>query len=142
PIKGEPMKGPFVGRRDESGKLIGVVPIAGSTYPAALEKTDAKALGQRTPGPDVQLKTRALKAALDENDPAEKVKKLDAILAGKPDPGTLFFAIANRLSAAVRAKRPADEVRKMVDHWQDEARRFGEDLASTARSQALRSLSG
>ncbi len=119
-------------------KALGAVQFNRMPYPGRLEKTEAKEVAKLAPSP-IRLQVMQTQSM---KDPKEKVAKLLEIIhehPGQPSNGLIYTPL---LGSAEAAGLTPEEVRNHIEKWVDEAKPYGAEFASEARSNALKALQG
>ncbi len=130
---------PFVGKPAEGkpDQILGAFRFRGDVYPARLEKTDAKEVGQPKPG---ELPRKLI--ALRQVDAKERVQKLqDMIHENAGDPNN-YLPYTMLLQTASEADLAADKVSEIVKTWIDQAESHGPMWVNAVRAKALKALAG
>jgi hypothetical protein len=119
-----------------AGKILGTFNFRGDLYPARLEKSEGKKVGQLQQSPLVQKYITAVR----ESNPKSKIKKLEDLIKenhGAPNNQLLYGAL---LGAAEAAGLDAQKVGDLVKQWADEAKPYGDEWASEVQLKALKAI--
>jgi hypothetical protein len=136
PGQGEPLV--FRGVMREGGKALGTVRLSGRTYPARIEKTDAKEVAKMQPSP-ISQKVLQAQAIRDVKNRVAKLLELIQENAGHPMNAAAYSAL---LGAAEAAALGPEEVRTQIEKWTEEARPYGGEWTAEVQSRALKALQG
>jgi hypothetical protein len=136
PATGDPLV--FRGVAGKDGKALGTVRFRGTTYPARLEKTDARAVAkmQAPPSRRELLKAQALP------DAKERVAKVLEVIEQNPGHPMNASAYGLLLSAAEAAGLGPAAVREHVERWIAEANPYGPEWSAEIQSRAVKALQG
>jgi hypothetical protein len=128
----------FRGVPARDGTILGAVRLRGTTYPARLEKTEARQVARLRPSPLRQklLKARGVK------DANERVAGLLALIQETPGHPMNVSAYSALLQEAGAAGLGPDEVRARIERWTEEARPYGPDWTSDVQIRALKAIQG
>src|SRR5262249_8072178 len=109
-----------------------------ATYPARLEKTEARAVAGRQAPPSRQelLKAQALP------DAKERVAKVLELIRQNPGHPMNASAYCLFLSSAQSAGLGPAEVREQVERWIGEARPYGPEWSADIQARAVKALQG
>lgn len=138
-VKGGPINDPFLGTFDKSGKALGAIKIQGSDYPASLEKTDAKELGQPDRTAPQALMSK-LSGVMTERDPKAKLAKIQDVLQGKLGVGTTNLLYPEAIKASAASGGDAKAITALVDQYVATNLPYGKALANDAQLKAATAL--
>lgn len=130
-------EGKLVGDGPHKGKVLGVFRFRGNYHPAQLLATEDVELGPLTRGPIMNAV-----GALRRIAPKDRVGELKDLIEKHKGNVTLYHAYGALMIAASDAGLSADEVRKLWDQWQDDAKPYGPKWLEEVREYALGSLRG
>jgi hypothetical protein len=136
PGQGEPLV--FRGVLREGGNALGVIRFGGRSYPARIEKTEAKEVAKMQPSPMSQKVLEAQKIP----DAKNRVARLLELIhenSGHPMNASAYAAL---LGAAEAAALGPEEVRTQIEKWTEEARPYGGEWTAEVQSRALKALQG
>jgi hypothetical protein len=136
PGQGDTME--FRGTVDQDKKAKGTVRYRGTSYPARIEKTDARKVAPMQPSPLRQKLAQAQAVA----DPKERVARILELIQESPGHPMNASAYASLLGSAEAAGLGADEVRAKVERWVDEAKPYGPEWTADVQVRALKALQG
>jgi hypothetical protein len=136
PAQSDPLV--FRGVIGKDGKVLGTVRFRGTTYPARLEKTEARAVAKMQAPPSRQelLKAQALP------DAKARVAKVLEVIQQNPGHPMNASAYGILLGSAEAAGLGAAEVREHVERWINEAKPYGPEWSADIRSRAVKALQG
>jgi hypothetical protein len=138
PGAGDPTS--FRGVLDKDGKKAkGSIRFQGRIFPARIERTEDKALTNRTPAPPMAQKLNLLQTI---KDPKERVASLRDLIGQNPENPLNTVAYSQILSLAEPANLNAEDVGKVVGKWVDEAKAYGPEWTVEIQSQAAKALLG
>jgi hypothetical protein len=136
PGQGDPLA--FNGALGNDGKALGNVRFRSTSYPARIEKTDAKTVAALKPSPLPQK----LRAAQASSDVKERVSKIRAVIQENPGHPMNASAYVALLGVAEAAGLLPEEVGALITRWIEEARPYGSEWMGEVQSRALRALQG
>lgn len=122
----------------KDARALGAIRFRSTPYPARLEKTEAAEVAKLGASP---FRTKVNQAQA-EKDPKQKVAKLLELIHEQPGQPYNALAYAPLLGAAEAAGLTAEEVRKHIETWVDEARPYGANYVGETRSNALKAIQG
>lgn len=118
------------------GKVLGHFTFRGEIYPARLERTESREVGELKPSPLIN----AYVAAMRDRDPKSKIKKLQDAIKSHPASPTNHLFYTELLGAAEAGGLPAAEVGELVKIWLNEAEIYGTPWLNEVRLKALKAL--
>ncbi|MHC5540155.1 hypothetical protein ACYOEI_18195 [Singulisphaera rosea] len=131
-------RGKLVKEGPNVGKVLGNLTFRGETNPARLEKVKDTTLAQIKQTPI----TRAYASMMRDPDPKSKVKKArDAIDSNSGQPACHLF-YSELLATAEANGLSVNDVKAIVDRWENEAEPYGVEWSNSVRIKALKALAG
>ena len=136
PAQGNPLV--FRGVVGKDGKALGTVRFRDTTYPARLEKSEARAVAKMQAPPSRQelLEAQALP------DAKERVAKVLELIRQNPGHPMNASAYGLLLSSAQAAGLGPAEVREQAERWIGEARPYGPEWSADIQARAVKALQG
>jgi hypothetical protein len=128
----------FRGAMGPDGKALGSIRFSGRSYPARIEKTEAKEVAKMQSSAASQKIAVALKVP----DSKDRVTRLRELIHETPGHPVNALAYAALLSAAEGAALAPEEVRTVIEKWVDEAKPYGAEWTADVQSRALKALQG